>query len=218
MLAMSQLGHSRQNGLSARRPFSPPDSDRTVDTAVCANAPFCTSAAIYFGKSEILLPIRPKSLHNACRPGPHKGAFRDRHERKVGMRWTRAALLTRALFVRVVLNAGVKLSRSKLLGGDGGKKARSPRRVRRKPLKPSRAGMPGDSGATVVTNARVFYTTRAAAGASGTRHSPLPPWGSATPSLGRIVQAQLGRYPRRGNANSVWTVPRLCERSEAIHS
>src|SRR5580698_7566239 len=34
--------------------------------------------------------------------------------------------------------------------------------------------MPGDPGATVVTNARVFYTTRAAAGASGTRHSPRP--------------------------------------------
>jgi hypothetical protein len=58
--------------------------------------------------------------------------------------------------------------------------------------------MPGDSGATVVTNARAFYTPRAAAGASGTRHSPLPSWGSATPSLGRIVQAQLGRNVSRG--------------------
>jgi len=35
-------------------------------------------------------------------------------------------------------------------------------------------GMPGDSGVTVVTNARVFYTTRAAAGASGARHSLRP--------------------------------------------
>jgi hypothetical protein len=34
--------------------------------------------------------------------------------------------------------------------------------------------MPGDPGATVVTNARAFYTTRAAAGATGTRHSPRP--------------------------------------------
>jgi len=34
--------------------------------------------------------------------------------------------------------------------------------------------MPGDPGATVVTNARAFYTTRAAAGAAGTRHSPRP--------------------------------------------
>jgi hypothetical protein len=71
---------------------------------------------------------------------------------------------------------GVKFSRSKLLGGDGDNKARSPGRVRSKPLKPSRAGMPGDPGATVVTNARVYYTPRAAAGATGTRHSPRPHW------------------------------------------
>jgi hypothetical protein len=32
--------------------------------------------------------------------------------------------------------------------------------------------MPGETGVTVVTNARAFYTTRAAAGASGARHSP----------------------------------------------
>src|ERR1700735_4339912 len=63
---------------------------------------------------------------------------------------------------------------AKLLGGEGGNKARSPGRARRKPLKPLRAGMPGDSGATVVTNARAYYSTRAAAGATGTRHSPRP--------------------------------------------
>src|SRR4030088_1562378 len=34
--------------------------------------------------------------------------------------------------------------------------------------------MPGVSGVTVVTNARAFYTTRAAAGASGARHSLRP--------------------------------------------
>jgi hypothetical protein len=34
--------------------------------------------------------------------------------------------------------------------------------------------MPGDSGVTVVTNARAFYTPRAAAGASGARHSLRP--------------------------------------------
>src|ERR1700727_2927178 len=73
---------------------------------------------------------------------------------------------------------------AKLLGGEGGNKARSPGRARRKPLKPLRAGMPGDSGATVGTNARAFYSTRAAAGATGIRHSPLPPRGSATPSPG----------------------------------
>ena len=35
-------------------------------------------------------------------------------------------------------------------------------------------GMPGDPGVTVVTNARAFYTTRAAAGASSARHSLRP--------------------------------------------
>jgi hypothetical protein len=35
-------------------------------------------------------------------------------------------------------------------------------------------GMPGVSGVTVVTNARAYYTTRAAAGASGARHSLRP--------------------------------------------
>jgi hypothetical protein len=35
-------------------------------------------------------------------------------------------------------------------------------------------GMPGVSGVTVVTNARVYYPTRAAAGAPGARHSLRP--------------------------------------------
>jgi hypothetical protein len=89
--------------------------------------------------------------------------------------------------------------------GDGDNKARSPRRARRKPLKPLRAGMPGDPGATVVTNARAFYTTRAAAGATGTRHSPRP--------LGRRNPAQLGRLvPRERGSMSCCH----CERGEAI--
>src|SRR5258708_23011201 len=48
---------------------------------------------------------------------------------------------------------------------DGDKKARSPGRVRRNPLKPLRAGMPGVSGVSVVTNACAFYFAHAAAGA-----------------------------------------------------
>jgi hypothetical protein len=51
---------------------------------------------------------------------------------------------------------GVKFSRSKLLGGDGDNKARSPRRARRKPLKPIACGNAGCSGATVVTNSCAF--------------------------------------------------------------
>jgi hypothetical protein len=54
-------------------------------------------------------------------------------------------------------------------------RARSPGRARRKPLKPLRAGMPGDSGVLVVT--RVRSTNKSAhetAGALGIRRSPRP--------------------------------------------
>ena len=44
--------------------------------------------------------------------------------------------------------------------GDGDKKARSPGRARNRPLTPSRAGMPGDSGGLVVTNSCGFLPTR----------------------------------------------------------
>ena len=64
--------------------------------------------------------------------------------------------------------------RGGISANDGGKRARSPGRARYKPLKPLRAGMPGCSGGPVVTNARVYYTPRAAAGASGARHSLRP--------------------------------------------
>src|SRR3981189_1584737 len=50
-------------------------------------------------------------------------------------------------------------------------------RARRKPLKPLRAGMPGDSGVLVVTRVRsTNKSAHEAAGATGTRHSPRPLW------------------------------------------
>src|ERR1700721_4787642 len=119
-------------------------------------------------------------------PAQYRGAFRDRHERKVGMRWTRAALLTRAPArgrrSRVVLTP----RRRRQVGerdftGDGDKKARSPGRARNKLLTPSRAGMPGDPGATVVTNARAYYHSTRGCGCIGHPAFPAPPWGSATP-------------------------------------
>ena len=64
------------------RPRSP-RSRLTVDVAACRTCAFLNEPGI-FGKSEILLPIGPKSLHNPCRPGPHRGAFRDRHGRRAG--------------------------------------------------------------------------------------------------------------------------------------
>jgi hypothetical protein len=44
----------------------------------------------------------------------------------------------------------------------------------KKTVKTIARGMPGVSGVTVVTNARAFYTPRAAAGASSARHSLRP--------------------------------------------
>src|SRR5258707_10192562 len=62
--------------------------------------------------------------------------------------------------------------------GDGGKRARSPGRARRKPLKPLRAGMPGDSGVLVVTRVR-STNTKCTRGRGCNGHPAFP-----TPSLG----------------------------------
>src|ERR1700681_4858399 len=77
---------------------------------------------------------------------------------------------------------------------DGGKRARSPGRARRKPLKPLRAGTPGDSGVLVV--ARVLSTTTSAheaAGAKGIRCSPRPLLGERFHAKPRARIASRGR-------------------------
>ena len=51
----------------------------------------------------------------------------------------------------------VSSSRNVIFAGDGGKRARSPGRARRKPLKPLRGECRVFSGVTVVTNACAFY-------------------------------------------------------------
>ena len=82
---------------------------------------------------------------------------------------------------------------------DGGKRARSPGRARRKPLKPLRAGTSGDSGVLVVT--RVRSTTIIAhetAGALGIRRSPRPLWAKIHQRLGRM--ARRGREFASGSA------------------
>src|SRR5216684_1591845 len=58
--------------------------------------------------------------------------------------------------VRGVASARPGLDKT-ISADDGGKRARSPGRARHKLLKPLRAGMPGDPGATVV-NTRVLST------------------------------------------------------------
>jgi hypothetical protein len=66
--------------------------------------------------------------------------------------------------------------------GDGGKQARSPGRARRKPLKPLRAGMSGDSGVLVVTRVR-STTTKCTRGRGCNGHPAFP-----TPSKGAKTQ------------------------------
>src|SRR5712692_8717117 len=86
--------------------------------------------------------------------------------------------------------------RQNISAGDGGKRARSPGRARNKPLKPLRAGMPGDAGVLVVTRVRSITTTaHEAAGATGARHSPRP-------QRGREINANLGRMARRGRGRA----------------
>src|SRR5258707_13129413 len=74
--------------------------------------------------------------------------------------------------------------RQNLSVDDGGKQARSPGRARRKPLKPLRAGMPGDSGVLVVARVR-STTTKCTRGCGCSGHPAFP-----TPSLGgRFINA-----------------------------
>jgi hypothetical protein len=132
-----------------------------------------------------------------CHPGPHKGAFRDRHERRARVRWTLIARLTSALSCgrrsRVVLTPRRwRQVSQKCLRGDGGKQARSPGRARNKLLKPSRAGMPGDPGATVVTNACAFYHCARGCGCNGHPAFPAPLLGSRRSPLGVAPRPLLG--------------------------
>src|SRR6266403_5401085 len=79
--------------------------------------------------------------------------------------------------------------------GDGGKRARSPGRARRKPLKPLRAGTSGDSGVLVVT--RVRSTNTKCTRDRGCNGHPAFP----TPSLGeRFI---IGSGALRGEAANV---------------
>jgi hypothetical protein len=84
---------------------------------------------------------------------------------------------------------------------DGDKKARSPERARRKPLKPLRAGMPGDSGGLVVTNSCAFYFCTRGRGCSGHPAFPAPSLeGRATP-FGRTILCRTRAHCAAGS----WT-------------
>jgi hypothetical protein len=58
----------------------------------------------------------------------------------------------------------------------------------RLPLKPLRAGMPGDSGVPVASTPVLSTFAQGAAGAAGTRHSPRPQGGEKiNVNLGRVA-------------------------------
>jgi hypothetical protein len=113
-------------------------------------------------------------------------------ERCCGVRRSRVVLTPRRWRqVRGVKSAQPGLDKTYPLD-DGGKRARSPGRARRKPLKPLRAGTPGDSGVLVVTRVRSTNTSaHEAAGATGIRRSPRLLWAedSSTPRAHRAARS-----------------------------
>src|SRR5260370_39826445 len=88
------------------------------------------------------------------------------------------------------------------------RRIRSPGRARNKPLKPLRAGMPGDPGCTCGDYARVLTSpfAREAMGATRTRHSPRPLF-----SKGECFMHNSGAS-RRGNAEACRQTMRLFEK------
>src|SRR5882724_7980178 len=90
---------------------------------------------------------------------------------------------------------------------DGGKTARSPGRARHKPLKPLRAGMPGDSGVLVYSCA--FYQYKVHARPRVQRAPGVP-----HALFGRKLHQRLGRIASRGR-NRFCTWGTVIARSEA---
>src|ERR1700676_3770939 len=133
--------------------------------------PSCQSVAVGFIDSD------PKSAIHPCRPVPQRGVSRSSRTRG-GMRWTQAALLTRALSCgrrsRVVLTSRrwCQVGGRPLMTVANKPGRRGERGISRKTIA---RGMPGDSGVTVVTTlVCLFYFAREAAGASGARHTLRP--------------------------------------------
>jgi hypothetical protein len=155
-------------------------------------------------QSALLISI-PNQKQNPHVSSHMRGVSRSSRTRD-GMRWTRAVLLTRAQACgrrsRVVLTPRRwrqvgEVAMSALTGltrraDDGDKRARSPGRARRKPLKPLRAGMPGVP-VDLWRLPRVLSTfAHEATGAAGTRHSPRPLFS------GRRFNQRPGRMAPRG--------------------
>ena len=140
----------------------------------------------YFCFSEMQISLYPSPSR------PTRGAFRDRHGRGAGMRWTRLALMTRApggRRSRVVLTPRRwRQVRGKQAAGDGGKKARSPGRARisRKPLRRECRCF-----RVTCTNACAFYHYHCTRGRGRIGHPAFP---APSDRRGREIMAKLGRY------------------------
>ena len=120
----------------------------------------------------------PNQQHFPAIPRPQEGRFAIVTDVGCGMRWTRwRTRRMRRSRTAKSCGPGIPTLMSSLRGddlaGDGGKKARSPRRARRKPLKPLRGEGRTDPPTPVVTTVCYLFCTRAA-GAAGTRPSLRP--------------------------------------------
>jgi hypothetical protein len=137
-----------------------------LTSLICPTGNFPNSLSSPFRKNISLRRLVETALLIRY-PVPQEGALRGRHGR-----WVRDAmdvkrrvqsLHGRTACLRTAKSCGpdtpTLVSSWRDSADDGGNKARSPGRARRKPLKPlRREGRV--SGEPVVTNARVYYTTR----------------------------------------------------------
>jgi hypothetical protein len=163
--------------------------------ASCENCPSCHCAA---GGRYCSIP-QISSILRAV-PPRQEGRTR-RHERGAGCGGRecgarRATLLADGGAVWSWRpDAGAKFLRSKLLRDDGGKRARSPGRGRRKPLKPSRREGRVISATPVVTTLCFLPMHR---GRGCGEHPAFP----APSVLSRVVHTTTRVHLRRGNAES----------------
>jgi hypothetical protein len=160
------------------------------------------------------LPRRGKSVAYLRPSHPTRGAARDRHETRGGMRWTWLCRQTNGAGCvrqkRVVLTPRCRrqVARSNSRG-DGGKQAghRGELAISRKAIA---QGMPDSSASPVCSCAHLFvHIARETAGAACTRHSLLP-----LPSRETIL-CKPRANPAARRRTHVWH--RHCEHSEAIH-
>jgi hypothetical protein len=168
LTSRSRIARSLSSGAHSRDPSAPTcrsiRATPRARTAEFVEADQCDLPCPVPFPKIIPFPPDPNQNYNPRRPALSRGAFRDRHGR-----WARDAMdagcvadeqrLARGRRSRVVLTP----RRRRQIGGgnsadDGDNKARSPGRARRKPLKPLRAGMPGESGWTCGDYARVLVS------------------------------------------------------------